>query len=278
MTETVADLIEARFGLPETAGRDRPATGTAAEILRHRTHRRFTDAPVDRELMDILFACAFSAPTKSDLQQASVVRVKDPAKRRVLADLIPGMPWIGTAPEFMVFCGDGRRLRRICEMRGHGFANDSLDFFLNCATDAALVMQNFIVAAEAEGLGCCAISVLRDHVRAVGDLLGLPPGVFPYAGLCVGWPAREGFVSLRLPPAVTVHTDSYDDKDLAAQVDAYDRRRDARYAIPAAGHKYIAEYGRPDFYGWSEDKARQMSKPERMDVGPYVRDQGFALD
>ncbi|MHA1113926.1 MAG: nitroreductase family protein [Alphaproteobacteria bacterium] len=278
MSETLADLIEARFDLPETAGRDRAAEGAMAGLLRHRTHRRFTDAPVAEDLMRMLFACAFSAPSKSDLQQASVVRVRDAGKRRAIADLMPGMPWVGQVPEFMVFCGDGRRLRRLCAQRGREFANDTLDFFLNCATDTALAMQNFTVAAEAEGLGCCAISVLRDHVRVVSDILALPEGVFPYAGMCVGWPAREGFVSPRLPLAVTVHTDTYDDDALAAEIDAYDRRRDARYAIPAAGRKYVDDYGEADFYGWSEDKARQMSKPERADFGAYVRDQGFALD
>jgi len=31
-------------------------------------------------------------------------------------------------------------------------------------------------------------------------------------------------------------------------------------------------------YGWSEDKARQYSKPERADFGAFVRAKGFRLD
>src|SRR3546814_13854389 len=78
------------------------------------------------------------------------------------------------------------------------------------------------------GLGCCAISAVRNHAQALADLLELPEWVFPVAGLCLGWPAREGFISARLPLSLTVHTDRYDDSRLAEEVDASDRRREAR--------------------------------------------------
>jgi nitroreductase len=277
MAKTLAELIEDRFGLPAEDGRATPAEGALAVLLRHRTHRRFTPDPVPAELLRVLLACAFSTPSKSDLQQASVVLVKDAAKRAALAALIPSMPWIGTAPEFMVFCGDGRRIRRICALRGKPFANDHLEGFMNCAADAAMTLQSFVVAANAAGLGCCPISVLRNHAERVAELLALPEAVFPFAGLCLGWPAREGWTSLRLPPAVTVHVDRYDDSALEAEVEGYDRRRDARHSIPEAEQKHVDAYGRSAFYGWSEDKARQVSRPERADFGAFLRRRGFSL-
>src|SRR3546814_20352903 len=79
-------------------------------------------------------------------------------------------------------------------MRGKPFANDHLDSFLNAWADCALAMQTFILSAEAAGLGCCAISAVRNHAQALADLLELPEWVFPVAGLCLGWPAREGFI------------------------------------------------------------------------------------
>ena len=72
--------------------------------------------------------------------------------------------------------------------------------FMNAAVDAGLVLQAFITAAEALGLGCCPISVVRNHVEKVAALLELPPGVFPVAGLCVGYPRQPGWTSMRLPP------------------------------------------------------------------------------
>ncbi len=140
------------------------------------------------------------------------------------------MPWIVTAPLFLVLCGDHRRIRRVSELRGKPFPNDTLDMFMNAAVDAGLVLQNFVIAAEALGLGCCPISVVRNHVEKLSEMLELPPAVFPVAGLTVGYPAQPGWVSMRLPPSVTVHTDRYDDRDLPAALDAYDRRREGRRA------------------------------------------------
>ena len=278
MGKTIAELIEDRFGLPTKAGAALPAEGTVAQLLAHRTHRRYKPDPVPDDVLEIVLAAALSAPSKSDLQQVGVVLVRDRAKQATIGGWIPDMPWIATAPLFMVFCGDHRRIRRVSgELRHRPFPNDTLDMFMNAAVDAGLVLQAFITAAEALGLGCCPISVVRNHVEKLSELLELPAGVFPVAGLTVGYPSQTGWISLRLPPALTVHTDRYDDSDLPAQIDAYDRRREARHATPAASQRFVDRYGLAEPYGWSEDKARQYSVPERHNFGPFIRRQGFGL-
>lgn len=274
---TIADLIEDRYGIATEDGRDMPADGELATILSHRTHRRYTDQPVPDELLRVLLAAAFSAPGKSDLQQGAVVIVRDAEKRRKIAELMPAMEWIGTCPVFMIFLGDSRRIRRICEMRGKPFANDHLDAFLNAAVDAGLVLMNFIRAAEAVGLGCCPISVVRNHIDTIAEILDLPDHVFPVAGMTAGYPTGPGYISLRLPASVNVHVDRYDDSDLPAEIDAYDRRRDARFSIPKEKQRHAGEYGVADFYGWSEDKARQVSKTERDQLAAYLTRKGFNL-
>jgi nitroreductase/FMN reductase [NAD(P)H] len=103
-------------------------------------------------------------------------------------------------------------------------------------------------------------------------LLGLPDHVFPYVGLALGWPAGEGYLTPRLPLAATLHTDRFDDRRLGDLVATYDKTR--RYRT----QRHEAEYGKDPNYGWSEDKARQYSKPERADFGEFVRRKGFKLD
>jgi nitroreductase len=274
---TIADLIHDRFGLPSAAGATQPADGTVAQLLAHRTHRRYTAAPVPDDVLNVALAAALSAPSKSDLQQVAIVLVNDRAKQTTIGGWIPDMPWIATAPRFLVFCGDHRRMRRVAELRGRPFPNDTLDMFMNAAVDAGLVLQSFITAAEALGLGCCPISVVRNHVEKLSELLALPPGVFPVAGMCVGYPSQAGWISMRLPPAVTVHVDRYDDSDLPAQLEDYDRRREARHATPKESQRFVDRFGHQEPYGWSEDKARQYSVPERHNFGPHIRRHGFGL-
>jgi nitroreductase len=278
MTKTIADLIDDRFGLPTTAGAALPAEGTVAQLLSHRTHRRYRADPVPDDVLEIVLAAALSAPSKSDLQQVAVIVVRDRVKQATVGGWIPDMPWIATAPLFLVFCGDHRRLRRISsELRERPFPNDTLDMFMNAAVDAGLVLQGFVTAAEAMGLGCCPISVVRNHVEKLSELLELPAAVFPVAGLTVGYPSQAGWISMRLPPAITVHTDRYDDGDLSAQLEAYDRRRESRHVTPRASQRYVDRFGYTEPYGWSEDKARQYSVPERHNFGPFIRRHGFGL-
>src|SRR3989442_11145650 len=165
MNKTVADLIQERFGLPSRVGHDIPAEGTVAQILLHRTHRRYKPDPVPDDVLEIVLAAALSAPSKSDLQQVAIVLVKDRAKQATLGGWIPDMPWIATAPLFLVFCGDHRRMRRVSELRDRPFSHDTLDMFMNTALDPGPVLQSFIAAAQALRLRCCPISVVRKHLE-----------------------------------------------------------------------------------------------------------------
>ena len=100
-------------------------------------------APVDPALLRLLCACALSAPSKSDLQQADIV-ILDKPEQTTIADLIPDQPFIRTAPAFLVFLANGRRLAEISKMRGKPFPNDHLDQFFNAAVDAGIVLATFL--------------------------------------------------------------------------------------------------------------------------------------
>ena len=271
----IARASAERFGVETRAAADQPGADSLARMLEHRSHRRYTSQPVDPALLRLLFACALSAPSKSDLQQADIVHVSAADKRKAIADLIPDNPWVRAAPVFLIFCGDNRRTRQVAELRGKPFANDHLDAFMNSAVDAGIVLASFIHAAEAAGLGCCPISSVRNHAQTVSDLLELPDWVFPVAGLCVGYPSEPGMITSRLPLDVTVHTDRFNETDIAAKIDAYDRRRAARQQYKK--QRDVARFGVAELYGWSEDKARQYSKPERADFGAFIRSKKFNL-
>lgn len=271
----ISAALSQRFGVAPAVDHALPGLGELARMATHRSHRKFSRHAVAPALLELLFACAFSAPSKSDLQQADIVHVTDSAKIKAIADGIPDMAWIADAPVFLVFCGNNRRIRKIGEWRGKPFVNEHLDHFMNAAVDAGLVMMSFIHAAEAAGLGACPISAVRNRAAEVSRLLRLPDGVFPVAGLCVGYPAEEGRITPRLSLDVTVHTDHYDETGAREKIDAYDRRRDG--LLPYRKQRNPERFGKADFYGWSEDKARQYAVPERADFGAFIRSKGFSL-
>ncbi|HET8995624.1 MAG TPA: nitroreductase family protein [Acetobacteraceae bacterium] len=269
-----AELLRARFGI-DVPGAEVP--DAIAPLLDRRVVRRYRDEPVPDSLLDALLAAAQSAPAKSDLQQYSVVVMRDPARIKRIADWIGTMDWIATAPVFLVWCGDMRRGQRLCEQHAMPHANNNLDTFLNTAVDCSLAMGQFMAAADAVGLGTCPISYVRSHIEKVTPLLGLPAGVYPVAGLTVGWPVFRRPVSMRLPPAVVVHRERYDDSNLQADVQGYDERRRTRDPVAAGSLKNNDVYPPRDGVGWSENVARQLSVPERFGFAAYLKTRGFDL-
>ena len=247
-----------------------------ARIAAHRVHRRYQAREVSPELLRLLCACALSTPSKSDLQQADILIVRDRAKIQTIGALLPEMPWLRETPVFLVFLANGRRLPQISQMRRKPFPNDHFDLLFNATVDAAIVMATFLRAAEAVGLGCCPISVIRDHAGTVSAMLGLPEKVIPIAGMCLGWPAEQGGITPRLSLGTTVHEEKFTERDLFAEVDAYDRRRAGVW--PYRKQRDPDRFGRAEFYGWSEDKARQYAVPLRADFGAFARAKGFRLD
>src|ERR1044072_1240320 len=210
--------------------------------------RAFTAEPVPYELLHRLCALALSSPTKSDLQQRDIVIVDDAKlKNDILAPRTEGptgQAWLKDAPVLLVFCRNNRRHRLWHEWRGKPFANDHLDAFFNASVDAGIALSAFVLAVEAQGLGTCPISVIRNRATEVSKLLGLPQHVFPVAGLGVGWPARPPRQSMRLPLDVTVHRNGYRDDGLRDAIEDYDRRREA--AQPYREQRYVEMFGKSE--------------------------------
>lgn len=269
---TTEDLIRARYGaLPFEPPEAIPPA--LAALLDRRVTRRYRNEDVPGPLLDTILAAAQSAPSKSDLQQYSIMVTRDAAKIAQVADWIGTMPWIKDAPVLLLFCGDMRRGQRACERHGRPHANNNMDTFLNTAVDAALAMGMAVAAADAAGLGACPISYVRSHIEKVSPLFGLPEGVYPVAGLTLGWPDSRNEVTPRLPPAVVVHRERYDDAGLAQALSAYDALR------PKQKPRYPEVHGpAPEGCTWSENAARQLSVPERFGFRAWLRLRGFALD
>tara|TARA_R110000868_G_scaffold21533_3_gene89139 strand:+ start:1351 stop:2184 length:834 start_codon:yes stop_codon:yes gene_type:complete len=274
---TPGELIGGRYGAEFGGETPAEVPETIAELLARRCIRRYTDDPVPDALLDTLLACAQSAPTKSNLQQYAIIVTTDRDQRMKLADLNPDTGHMQYCPVFLTFCADMRRAKRLTERHGYAYASNNMDTFLNATVDAALAMQCFITAAEAAGLGCAPISQVRNRMAEFCAALSIPDGVFPIAGLTLGWPAWEGRMNARLPQAAVIHRERYDDSGLDGLVDAYDARRRETNPISADGQRHTDRYGVSENCTWSENVARQLSVAERADFRAFLLGNGFDL-
>ena len=259
------EALSSRFGQTDgCTDLDNPTLATMAE---HASCREYSSRPLDFGVVRTLCAVALSSPSKSDLQQRDIIVVEDPDQRARLHALFSADSWFVDAPVLLVFCANNRRQRLLAQWRQQEFANDHLDAFFNAGIDAAIALSALITAAESIGLGCCPISIIRNHAGEVSDILALPDYVYPVAGMGLGWPFEERAISMRLPLATTLHTDRFNDREVRSQVESYDAaRQDAERDIK----------GERD--GWSMQKARQYATPQRADFGAFIRGKKFNLD
>ena len=92
--ERIAAAAKRRYGTALEIPRGVPNLEALAALNERSVCRRYRPDPVPEEMVRLLCATALAAPTKSDLQQATLVRLADPAKRAAVCALLPGSPWL----------------------------------------------------------------------------------------------------------------------------------------------------------------------------------------
>jgi FMN reductase (NADPH) len=124
------------------------------------------------------------------------------------------------------------------------------------------------IAFESMGYGICYIGGLRNNLRAVDELLGLPEGIYPLFGLCVGVPDQEPGQRPRLPIEAVLFENAYPtEPEMLEKLAGYDDRYE----------QYLAERGAPPAR-WSEIMGKKYAVPSRTDLAAYYRSKGARLD
>ena len=253
-------------------------TATLKSILSRRSIRKFLNKPISKELLTLLLAASQSAPSKSNLQQYSILVIQDQNIKNEISDLIGNTKWALTAPIFILYLADIRRNIKITNDRGYDHKNNNVDTFMNSVIDSALAMQSTICAAESTGLGVCPISMIRNIIEEVKVICELPKGVFPIAGLAIGWPDQKSKISIRLSQDIVTHLDKYNEKDLIHKINLYDAKVFTKDPIPENKQRHIDLYGVAKKGTWSENISRQLSIPERSHFKNWLKKNGFNLE
>ncbi len=235
-------------------------------IRRHSSVRQYTDQPIDQDLLNDIIRCGQAASSSSFIQAYSLLRVRDPEKRKTIAEAAGGQAWIVAAPEFLMICADLQRVAYACRKAGAGELEGWTEHFIAATVDAALMAQNMMLAAEAAGLGGVFIGGIRNDPATVAKLLALPEQVYPVFGLCLGWPTQRNPVKPRFPVEAIVHTDQYDVQGVAAHVDAYDQAMTDYYRTRDSNARQS---------DWSTQTAAAVQGKKREHMLGFLRARGF---
>jgi nitroreductase len=179
-------------------------------IRKRRAVRTYTDRPVDDEVLDGLLRLALRAPTGGGQQAWGIIVVREPERRRAIADLVIA----GAARYFGIM-----RPQRDASDEEHaewarGYAEQVMSTYrvapvwilgllvprgyppemeegghLDDMISLAFAFENLMLAARAEGLGTVPTTAFqrweKDRLR---EIVGLPPEIDPAIVSPLGYP------------------------------------------------------------------------------------------
>ena len=180
-------------------------------IKNRRTIRKYKVDEIPSSLLNGLLEEAFRASTMGNMQLYSVVITRDPERKAKLAPAHFNQPMVTGAPVVLTFCADFNRFSKWCKCRQAEPGYDNPISFLNAASDALLVTQNFCTLAEAHGLGICYLGTTIYNPDKIIELLQLPELVMPVATITVGYPDEVPAQPERLPLDGLLHEEVYSD-------------------------------------------------------------------
>ena len=275
----VSNLYQNRYGKKTDQNFSKiDITPLINSIISRASVRKFSKKNISKELLTLLLTAAQSAPSKSNLQQYSIMVIQNQSLKNEISKLIGDTKWALTAPVFLLFLADIRRNIKITNHKGYNHKNNNVDTFMNGVIDSALSMQSMISASESIGLGICPIRMIRNIIEEVKNLCKLPKGVFPIAGLALGWPDEKSPVSIRLPQDIVTHYNTYNEKNLMDKINQYDERVFKVAPIERNKQRHIDIYGVAKKGTWSDNISRQLSVAERKDFKKWLKNHGFSLE
>lgn len=241
------------------------------ELFQTRTSvRRYERKPIEPEKLEFIYKAIQNTPTSYNGQQFSVIAISDQAVKEELYRLT-GQKQIKTCAIFLVFCVDFHKLHVFADATSIEFPRlqDTVDGLLVGVIDAALAMQNAVIAAEALELGSCCIGYTRTAApQEIASLLQLPEGVAVVCGLSIGYPAEHPNVKPKQPLSLIIHQNHYRNDDMKEDLLTYNEII-KEYNAVRSGTQTTNDWGTHIL-----DYHRQAAD---YDLETYLDQQGFKL-
>jgi nitroreductase len=246
-----------------------PNTELTNQLSHRGTVRAFKNEPIPETWAQAIVEYGMRAPTSSNRQEYSVIRVKDPKLRADLVAICPSQKHIVDSAAFYAICADQNRVAQAMSMHGKGYPAFGLEGGLVASIDAALVGLTMSYVAESFGLASVLVGALRDNAVEVAKVLNLPPRCYAVFGLCVGWGAAEPLPKPRHDISAVLHTDAYDTKAHAEAIVAYDRDLAAYYRLRGVETVDAA---------WSQVMSQRYTAATRPNLRKDLTSLGFTME
>jgi len=180
-------------------------------ILSHRSIRKYSDRPIEKELLNKILEAGTRASTTGNMQVYSIIVSTEQKIKEELWAAHFKQEMVRQAPVILTFCADFNRFNKWCLQRDAQPGYDNFLSFYTASIDALLVSQNVAIAAESYGLGICYLGTTTYMASSIIKILDLPKAVVPVTTIVVGYADEEPGLTDRLPLEAVVHIEKYRD-------------------------------------------------------------------
>jgi nitroreductase len=163
-------------------------------IKRRRSVRSYQDKAVEEDKLLRVLEAGSLAPSAKNMQDWKFIVVRDPAKRKRLAEAAKNQEFVGQAPVIIVACGTSNYIMTCGQ--------------LTYPIDVAIAVDHMTLAAVEEGLGTCWIGAFYEE--KVKEILGIPETIRVVALLPLGYPAGQTIATSRKSPSEIVAYEHWD--------------------------------------------------------------------
>lgn len=168
------------------------------------THGNFTKQEIPDDVLQEILNASVRAPGASNLQNYSIIVVRDRAKMKQLCG------YAGSCA--LVYCMDYNRLTDTAAHLGHSYKPGGVDNLVIGCVNTTLAVQNATLAARSLGVDYLITNGLhRGDMERLWKLLDLPVSLcFPLVAVVLGYPTAEPtYRRGRLNGAGVVHQEKY---------------------------------------------------------------------
>lgn len=239
--------------------------------LEHRTIREFKEDIVPDEIVNQLIRVAGRTATSNGLQACSIIRVTDSTIKKELADICK-QEYVARMPELWIFIVDQYRNGQIAEENDcHEDSISDMDRFFQGFTDACLMAQNVVNAAESIGLGTVYLGSILNNPSKTIKALNLPKRTFPALGLGFGYPNQNPQLKPRMDMELRMFENSYKCFDnYSDMIKEYDEIMQTYYDLRQANK-------RVDSFSKQVITKLKNVNPIRQKIVNAIVEQGFDL-
>jgi FMN reductase [NAD(P)H] len=252
-------------------------------ILRRASVRNFErNKKISEEILKEILLAGVTAPSAGNIQPRIFIIVKDENVKGRLYELCEDQAFMKDAPVWIVVCVDLHRHLKAAKLTGVEYDYTGVLPYTFGVLDAALSLENMVIAAEASGLGSVIVGSIIEHPEKAKEILKLPKHCLALSILCIGYPKKRPETRPKWGCDVVVSEDGYRDTD-AQDVSEYWKSfvsSNLKRGGKELSREAIEKFCRENSYGktYSNHYKEEFVNATNKKLNDFLRKQQFLKD